>query len=125
MELPKKERSFILDHIGESTGFKYDGTFTVKALLSIRDKRSIEVEKSTLKADLVNPTEELITMAHVLANLRVRIITGPSWWMQSAGGLNLEDDEVMYVLYNKVIEQEKSWLKEVRDQVKESSEGNS
>jgi len=121
MDLPKNEKSFIFDHIGEITGKKYDGEFKVKCILSMFDKRELELKKTQLKADSQNPTNLLSSISHILATLQVRIINAPSWWEQSLGGFDILDEDVVLALYDKVMEQERLWKEELKAQTGELS----
>jgi hypothetical protein len=114
MELPKNESSFHYDHTGEMTGRNYNGTFTVRCVLNIAEKRILEIEKSTITADLNNPTGELNAIATVVANLRVRVQNAPDWFKQSIRSLDLLDDEVYFDIYSKCLEAENNWITEVK-----------
>lgn len=114
MDLPKNEKSFQLDHLGEVTGKKYEGTFTVICVLNTAQKRVLEIEKSALSADLSNPTGNLSAIATVIANLRVRVIKSPDWFKQAISDLDLLDEDVFFTLYGKCLDQADEWLKEVK-----------
>ena len=114
MDLPKNEKSFLFDHIGELTGRKYEGTFTVKCILNTAEKRILEIEKSALTADLSNPTGNLSALSTVIGNLRVRVLKSPDWFKQSIATLDLLDEEVLFELYGKALDLEEEWIKEVK-----------
>ena len=114
MDLPKNEKSFQLDHEGEITGKKYDGTFTVVCMLNTAQKRLLEIEKSALSADLSNPTGNLSAISTVIANLRVRVIKSPDWFKQAVADLDLLDEDVFFALYGKCLDQADEWIKEVK-----------
>lgn len=124
MSLPKNEKTFDFNHDGEITGKKYDGQFTVKCMLSMADKRAVEIERSRLTADLMNPTGNLAAMGTVVSNLRARVLDAPEWYKQSIITLDLLDEEVFYELYSKCLEASDSWLKELKDKAVEKSSGN-
>ena len=125
MDLPKNEKTFEFEHVGKTTGKKYEGKFTVKCVLNMFDKREIELEKSRLSADVANPTNLLSSLSHILANLRVRIMKAPTWWEQSLGGFDLLDEDVIIALYDKTMLQEDEWHKELKVQSEEEvTEGN-
>jgi len=121
MDLPKNEKTFELEATGSVTGKEYNGKFTVKCILSMFDKRQLEMEKTRLTADYNNPTEGLSGIAFILANLRVRVVDGPEWWKQSEGGDEIYDEEVLVKLYEKTMDAEKEW----RESLKGKAEGNS
>ena len=56
MELPKNEATFDFDHTGLETGTKYEGRFTVLCSLSVSKRHELELEKTRLCADYLNPT---------------------------------------------------------------------
>lgn len=114
MDLPKNEKSFEFNHVGELTGKKYEGTFTVKCILNTAEKRLLEIEKSALSADLSNPTGNLTALSTVIANLRVRVIKSPSWFEQGIVALSFLDEEVLFELYGKCLDKSEEWIKEVK-----------
>lgn len=114
MDLPSTQTAFDFDFTSE-LGKKYDGQFTVNCLLSMRQKHLLELEKTRLLGNYVNPTDELAGIAVILANLRSRIISGPNWWEQSDGGYNLTDIDVLTVLYNKVLAAETEWRTKLKE----------
>jgi hypothetical protein len=114
MSLPKNEKTFDFNHVGETTGKKYEGQFTVRCSLNMGMKHQLELEKSRLLADFLNPTSELAGIALILSNLRIKISEAPEWWKQSAGGFNLEDEDVLVELYKKLVEKELEYRNEIK-----------
>jgi hypothetical protein len=108
MALPDTTSVFDFEHTTD-LGKKYDGQFTVRCTLNMGQKHALELEKTRLLGNYANPTEELAGIAIVLANLRVKITDGPPWWMQSNGGYNIEDEDALVALYNKVQNAETEW----------------
>lgn len=124
MDLPKNEKSFLFNHTGEITGRKYEGTFTVKCVLNMADKRRLEIEKSSISADLMNPTNNLSAIATVIANLRIRVINAPDWFKQSIQTLDLLDEEVLFELYSTCLNKSEEWLNEVKKSSLGEEQGN-
>jgi hypothetical protein len=114
MDLPKNEKSFVLDHTGEVTGRKYQGTFTVKCMLNLADKRALEIEKTKLSADLNNPSVELSAIATIVAHLRVKVVDAPDWFKQSIRSLDLLDEDTYVQIYEKCYEKSDEWLNELK-----------
>lgn len=121
-DLPKKERSFSLEEKGLTTGLPYKGEFTVRAILNMGQKHALELEKTMLQADMKSPTPGLSGISNVLAELRVRIIKGPTWWRDSEGGALIDDENILIALYTKILEEETAWRQELEDATKESVE---
>ena len=117
MDLPTTQSVFDFDFTSE-LGKKYDGQFLVHCVLNMRQKHSLELEKTRLLGNYANPTDELAGIAVILSNLRSRIISGPTWWEQSDGGYNLADIDVLTALYNKVIQAETEWRTKLKEKTK-------
>lgn len=125
MDIPKNERTFQFKKTGDLYGKIYEGAFTVKCILTILDKRMLEIEKSRLKLDIKNPSPDLVAWATILANLRVRIIKSPDWWKESNYGDNIEDEEIVTSLFEDVMAQEEAWREELKAKLpKEDTAGN-
>jgi len=122
IDLPKNEHTFDFNEIGEMTGNKYEGKFTVYCILNLGLRHALEVERSRLQRDMMNPTVGLSNISFLLSNLRVRIINGPAWWDESNSGATILDDNIMRVLLDKVLEAEDIWKKKLEDSKKKSEE---
>ena len=122
MDLPSKERTFDVDCTGEITGKRYEGTFTVLCSLNIGQKHALALEKTRLLGNYSSPTEDLISLSVILANLRVKIVDGPEWWKQSRGGSSLEDEEVIVTLYEKISEAERTWKETLKQKAQKLQE---
>ncbi len=122
MDLPKNERTFFFEEPGDATLEIYKGEFTVLCIPDMRARRAIEVEKSRLSADVANPTDNLAGLSIILANLRVRVLSGPSWWEESLGGYNIMDENILVMLYDKVLEQEESWRTALKERASPKKE---
>jgi hypothetical protein len=117
MDLPKKERSFSFSYVSQDSGMLYEGTFTIKCKLNVAEKYQLELEKSRLTSDMANPTNGLMGMAIALSTLRTKIVDGPNWWAQGKG-LNIEDEDALVALFEKVEEESSQWRKELDDKAK-------
>lgn len=122
MDLPTKEAVFDVDHIGETTGKRYEGSFTVRCVLNIAQKHSLELEKTRLLGNYAAPTDGLIGLAVVLANLRVKIVEAPEWWKQSGGGYTIEDEDVLVAVFNKIQEAETAWREKLKEKGNKAQE---
>lgn len=112
--LPKNESVIDFNYTSE-TGKKYDGTFTVRCVLNIGQKHALALEKTRLLGNHANPTDDLLGIAVILSNLRIKIIDGPAWWTQSSGGWSIEDEDVLVALYDKVQTAESEWRKAIAE----------
>lgn len=119
MDLPKNEATFDFKEVGETTGKSYDGRFTCLCVLNMGKKHQLELEKTRLMSDFVNPTDGLYGIATILANLRVKLTDSPNWWKQSNGGLDIEDEDVLVKLYQVVLTKETEWREAVKKKAQE------
>jgi len=120
MDLPKRERTFYYDFTGES-GFRYEGSLTIKCRLTVSEKYNLELEKSRLLADMSNPTDSLYGLSIALSTLRAKIVEAPNWWQQRQGW-GVEDEDALVDLYRKVEEECTKWKEELIKIAKENTE---
>ena len=124
MDLPTTESVFDFDFTSEF-GKKYDGRFTVRCVLNMRQKHQLELEKTRLLGNYSNPTDELAGIAIVLGTLRARIIDAPEWWKQSDGGFSISDIDTLNALYDKVLTTEVEWRTKLKEKAQKSQEATS
>jgi len=124
--LPKLEKTFTIDLVGETTGLEYKGQFTAKCVLSIRDRQAIELEKSRLTADYANPSGTLFAIASMVATLRAKLVEFPDWWKEVGLGSDLLDENVLIEVYEKTEDIAKEWKESLKKQAGEEKdkEGN-
>jgi hypothetical protein len=113
--LPKNRKTFSIDVTGNDTYVKYTGEFTVKCILDMTDKHSLELEKTRMMADYANPSRNLAGIALFLATVRTKIIDAPKWWEELSGASKLIDENVLIHLYDKCTEAEEEWRKKVKE----------
>jgi len=121
--LPKNEKKFTIDEVGPSTGHRYQGEFTVVCILTMGQRHKEAAEKTRLMGDYANPDQDLYSVATTLSSLRTRIQDAPEWWKQSDGGTNILDNEVILTLWEKTMECETSWKRELKEKA-EKAQGN-
>lgn len=114
MNLPTNNSVYLMDIEGESTGERYQGEFNFVCKLTLGQKRELELERSRLLASLSAPTIGLDNIATIVANLRVRISKAPDWWTKCHDGLDLLDENVAMLLFEKAMDAELAWETEVK-----------
>ena len=122
MDLPSKERTFEFEHVGETTGKKYEGRFTVLCLLNVGQRHLLALEQTRLLGNYVNPTSDLEGLSIVLSNLRAKIVDAPEWWKQSNGGSMIEDEDALIALYRKIEEAELQWKTNLKEKAQKAQE---
>jgi len=113
--LPKNEKSFNVNVVGEISGERYEGDFSCVCVpyAALRNKISRDEIRET--GDLDNVTTELFLRARWLVNSQNRLLSWPDWWSGTAGGARLIDDNVLQEVYDKCIEAEIEWRKAIKD----------
>lgn len=122
--LPKNERAFDVDLVGDTTGVQYKGTFTARCILNMAGRHAMELEKTRLMADYKNPSDGLAGISITLATLRSKIVEGPAWWKDSEGGATIIDDNVLLSLYDEVNKLENAWRKDLKKNAEDTPKGN-
>lgn len=123
--LPKNEAVFDFEAVGDTTGETYKGQFTVRCVLNIAGRHSLELEKTRLMADYANPSSGLAGIAISLATVRAKIVDAPAWWKNSDEGSQIIDENIVFALYDKCNEVEAKWrdsLKKDADDVQSTSD---
>lgn len=119
MDLPKIESVFDFDFTSE-LGKRYEGRFTALSILDMGQKHKLELEKTRLLGNYPNPTDGLVGIAVVIANLRVKIVDGPDWWKQSNGGMGILDEDALMNLFTKVDALEAEWRTKLKEMGKKA-----
>jgi hypothetical protein len=111
--LPQMQAQIQLDSEGERTKSRWLGSFTVKRILTHADRFAIERMYSFLLPKDVNTSEEMKVRAATIAELAVRIVSGPQWWEGSNSGQMLVDSNPLYDLLSLCADAEEAWNKEL------------
>jgi hypothetical protein len=119
--LPKNEATFELNVEGEITGEKYAGSFTCICVPTVGIRNRISRDQIRETGDLANTTDELFLRAMWLANVQGRLIGFPDWWDALGRGSRLIDDNVLKEVYDRCIEAEVEWRKNVKAKAAEST----
>jgi hypothetical protein len=112
--LPKNEKTFSIDIVGDTSGQQFAGQFSAKCVLNLAEKRSKELEKTRLLADSANPSNGLSALAEVLAQIRAKLTQWPDWWANLGHGADMLDENVVIHLYDKLSELETEWRNEIK-----------
>src|SRR6266404_1352958 len=112
-ETPPTEADVQIEATGEVPKKRFVGEFIVKIP---RRKEQCLIDKH--RAFLNGPGAENLEAAtlkfhHMISYLRYVVTDSPKWWQESDLGYELYDENVVQVLYDKVLEFEVEWLKQV------------
>jgi len=109
--------------VGNKTGKPYNGSFTIMTVTTNRIDFQADLRRRQIlgpSPDGTPPAANLQWKAFMLGQLFARIQTSPSWWESSDYGLDLEDDNVVTEVYNKLLEAEEEAEKAIKDDAKKA-----
>jgi len=119
--LPKNEKVFNLNVVGEVTGERYEGDFTCICVPDIRTRNKISRDEIKECGDLENISTELYARSKWLANASNRVFEAPTWWDSSLYGSRLLDDNILKAVYDKCIDAELEWRANVKGKSAEAT----
>ena len=113
MKKPSNTFSFKIDEIGEFTENKYSGTFVYKRP-TIGQKREILREETILNSEYEDsPNSEIFAINAAIAFLKVTLIEYPKWFKDLNFGLDMEDENILDCIANKIDDFENKRLKKL------------
>lgn len=118
MALPSFTANVSIDSEGDITKSRWVGTFEIKRIITHQDRFDIEKYCKQYLADDSSATDTLRNRQVALAELRVRVLRGPSWWEATNYGLDMVDITPIYELLAKCAEASEKWHKELEEQIK-------
>jgi hypothetical protein len=96
---------FSIDVTGDVTGRPWKGVFETKLRLSHRDQlRQDEIRRELLGARAEHASNRAINQAEIFSTIAAHLTKVPEWWTVNGGGLDLEDDNVIGAVYDRIIE---------------------
>lgn len=124
------DSAFTLHVVGETTERTWAGEFRAKKRLSHRDHlKKDQVRRELLGGQPGVPTERALSTAMILSELAVRLTKAPAWWAEEGNGIDLEDDNVIGVVYNDAlkvetdaIEAKKKKAEKVQDDLRKAAD---
>ncbi len=98
--------SFDIDLDGDASKTNFKGVFKVKTRLSFRDQLRIDqIRRDLLGPDPAgNASGEAMAIAIALADLAVHVIEAPLWWKEAKNGIELQDENVLLLIWEKTKE---------------------
>lgn len=103
----KTSASFTINITGEDSGNPYNGSFTVKTLLSRGDyMKADEARRRYLGFNPEAAVPRVASDAFMFGQLSVRITDAPQWWVDSKGGYDLSDSNVIEEIFGLAVKAE-------------------
>jgi hypothetical protein len=115
--------SFSIAERGEVTGETFNWSFTSKRMLSIRDRITRDGIRRQLIGERPQDAESnTIMRAEMLAFLQVSLVETPKAWKDAGNGLDLFDDNVVLLVYEKTVEGQNKAIEEAEKTGDEAKE---
>ena len=113
--IPPSESQFEIEVVGEVTKKRFVGEFSCK-IPRKKEQCMIDKHRAFLNGELAHMLDATTLRFHqMIAYLRYTLVVEdcPKWWKESDLGYDLYDSNVVEAIYNKVLEFEVEWLKEI------------
>ena len=121
MSLPDRDRAFYFEYKDEF-GNLMEGQFAIKCRLTMRERHLMELEKSRILGGHQNPTNGLMGISVMVATLNAHVKDAPNWWKQCNGGMDLEDENIVVSLFDRVTDEQLGWREELIKKAQASTE---
>lgn len=107
--------TFTINIKGEKTGQQWVGDFTVKTFLSHRE----DLIRGVKFRELLGPNPAAadsysVNVADTFADLAVRVVKAPTFWVESNGGIDLIDSNVISEVHKQTMAVELEALKKLQ-----------
>lgn len=113
-DVPDLESQFQIDIVGKLTKKRFVGDFTCR-IPRIKEQCLIDKHEAFLNGSMTNfLSAGTKKMHHMIAYLRFALVSDyPRWWRDTDLGYELQDVNVINEIYDKVLEFENKWVKEL------------
>jgi hypothetical protein len=103
--MTSNSEKFSIDVEGETTGKTWKGVFGTKLRLSHKDElRQDEIRRELLGKNPMGVSVRANNIAEVFSFVLIHLTQVPQWWEMNGNGLDLEDDNVVRALYEKILD---------------------
>lgn len=110
-----KDQAFTVSVVGEVSGETFRGEFRAVRFLTHRQQLILDQKRRELLGG--SPDQAGVrakNQAEIFAQLSVRIVQAPRWWLESGNGMDLIDDNVMVEVFNGALKVEEEALEEMK-----------
>ena len=109
IQLPVNEKVFELSVKGETSLQLFKGKFKCVCIPNLQQRSEASVLEKQLNRDLATLDAETSAFHRMIAQLSVRLLAAPDWWIASSGGKTLLDLNVVFELWKSCMQAEKDW----------------
>lgn len=111
--LPSRDHEFTIKLVGNLTKHEYSGDFKCK-LPNLKTQSLIAKTKAFYNAGFELSLDPVIkNLHHMVAYCKHTLTDAPDWFKNNDYGYDLYDDNILFEVYNKILEFENSWIESV------------
>lgn len=122
MDIPSREHTFYFKDKGERTRKTFEGTFTVKALLTQQEIVDVGMLLDQYNRGSKTLPQGVALLNRAFAELDVRIVKSPSFWKDSNEGRDLLDTNIVFGIYKAAMDAETEYDKKLDEAAKQAEE---
>lgn len=122
MDIPSREHTFYFKDKGERTRKTFEGSFTVRALLTQQEIVDVGMLMDQYNRGSKTLAQGVSLLNRAFAELDVRIIKAPAFWKDSNQGRDLLDTNIVFGLYKAAMDAETEYDKKLEEAAKEADE---
>jgi hypothetical protein len=113
-DIPSLDGQFQIDTVGKLTKKRFIGDFTCR-IPRVKEQCLIDKHEAFLNGQMAQFLKMgTLKMHRMVAYLRFALVGDmPKWWKDSDLGYELQDLNVIEEIYNRVLEHENAWIKEI------------
>lgn len=112
-KLPESSNDFEIDVKGIHTNQSFRGNFKCK-IPTLRDQALISKHNAYLNGDVAQYLDfQTIKLHRMISYLKYVITESPKFWREADYGYELLDMNVVEEVYNKALEFEEAWMREI------------
>lgn len=122
MDIPSREHTFYFKDKGERTKKLYEGSFTVKAVLTQQEIVDVGMLLDQYNRGSKTLPQGVALLNRAFAELDVRIVKSPAFWRDSNQGRDLLDTNIVFGIYKSAMDSEEEYDKKLADMAEKAEE---
>lgn len=112
-KLPEMDGDFQVEVIGNITKKRVIGEFSCK-IMNRKERALVAKHRAFLNGEMASQLDIATLRFHMMISyLRYALTDYPKWWKEADLGYELYDENIVKEVYDKVLEFEEEWIKEV------------
>lgn len=122
MDIPSREHTFYFKDKGERTRKNFEGSFTIKALLTQQEIVDVGLLLDQYSRGSKSLSQGVSLLNRAFAELDIRIVKAPSFWKDSNQGRDLLDTNIVFGVYKAAMDAETEYDKKLEEMANKAEE---